>query len=158
MLLSNAEYIWHYTILRKKKRFSILDEYLLTYFSDTWSQNSVINTGMSQKFCNILEVREAKFARSDGDEILRNKYRRNINMNLEWTWFPDLLVWNNPKEVNMSLKSISQSIIKSERAQLNITTSVIDNVLAKKKKCDTYYDESNVLQYFRRTWGTIWQL
>ena len=29
-------------------------------------------------------------------------------MNIQWNWFPDLLVENNPKQVDMSLKSINQ--------------------------------------------------
>ena len=40
----------------------------------------------------------------------RNQYTRNVNMNLQWMQFPDLLKWNNTKRVDMSLKSISQSI------------------------------------------------
>ena len=32
-------------------------------------------------------------------------------MNVEWTKFPNLLVENNPKQLDMPLKSISQSVI-----------------------------------------------
>ena len=33
-----------------------------------------------------------------------------MNMNVQWTRFPNLLALNNPGEVDMPLKSINQSI------------------------------------------------
>ena len=39
---------------------------------------------------------------------LRNNYRKNLNINVQWMQFPNLNTENNPRQVDMPLKSISE--------------------------------------------------
>ena len=36
--------------------------------------------------------------------LKKKLYKKNVNMNIQWTWFSNLLVWNNPRWVNMLSK------------------------------------------------------
>ena len=38
----------------------------------------------------------------------RNSYIENLNLKIQWMQFPNLFAWNNPKQVEMPLKSISE--------------------------------------------------
>ena len=38
------------------------------------------------------------------------KQFKNVNINMQWTWFPKVYVWNNPMQVDMPLKSIISTI------------------------------------------------
>ena len=43
---------------------------------------------------------------------LSTNYRKNVNMNVKWKWFPNLSVWNNSKWADIPL--INQSTNETE--------------------------------------------
>ena len=46
-------------------------------------------------------------------KLLKNNYTKNvnININIQCTWFSDIQVWNNPRQVDLLLRSINQSLL-----------------------------------------------
>ena len=45
---------------------------------------------------------------------MKYDYTKNVNTNVEWTWFPNLQAWNNSRRVDMRLKPINRLINRSK--------------------------------------------
>ena len=55
-------------------------------------------------------------------KLFRNNYIQNVNINVEWMWFPNLLAWNNPKWVWHTTK-IRQSILLFTKVLVLLATN-----------------------------------